>query len=218
VIGPGEPLIVASGAATIDVWWGSHEPADVEALMAYRPPEGIRVAVGNPGYGTAGFRESHAQALQATRVMALAGAAGGSVTNYHGVELVSLLASDLPRARAFVSTRLGPLASTGEPAARLRDTVLTFLATKGSSAVVAKKLYVHQNTVSHRIKRAEELLGRSLTEDPVELICALTLAAALGPAVLSNDNVESAPASPARGSRSARDLQLVIAGQTGQCT
>jgi len=38
--------------------------------------------------------------------------------------LVSLLASDLPRARAFVTGHLGPLASTEEPAERLRETVL----------------------------------------------------------------------------------------------
>ena len=106
------------------------------------------------------------------------------MTSYARVELVSLLASDLPRARAFVADRLGPLASTAEPAERLRDTVLAFLASGGSATRVAKDLYVHQNTVVYRVKKAEEMLGRKVTENPIELVGALTLAAALGPAVL----------------------------------
>jgi hypothetical protein len=50
-----------------------------------------------------------------------------SVTSYARVELVSLLASDLPRARVFVAGQLGRLASTGGTAERLRETVLAFL-------------------------------------------------------------------------------------------
>ena len=101
---------------------------------------------------------------------------------------MSLLASDLPRARRFVAGRLGPLAEPSEPAARLRETVLAFLVAGGSGTRVAKELYVHQNTVAYRVKRAEELLGRRVTEDPVELTCALRLAAALGPAVLAGED------------------------------
>jgi len=114
-------------------------------------------------------------------VAGLAHDAGRAVTSYARVELVSLLASDLPRARAFVASRLGPLASPDEPSERLRDTVLAFLAAGGSSTRVAKELYVHQNTVTYRVKKAEELLGHKVTESPVELTCALTLAAASGP-------------------------------------
>jgi DNA-binding PucR family transcriptional regulator len=52
---------------------------------------------------------------------------------------------------------------------------------------VAKQLYVHQNTVAYRVKRAEELLGRRVMVDPVELTCALTLTAVLGPVVPDED-------------------------------
>jgi DNA-binding PucR family transcriptional regulator len=52
---------------------------------------------------------------------------------------------------------------------------------------VARQLFVHQNTVAYRVKRAEELLGRRVTDDPIELTCALTLAAVLGPSVLPGD-------------------------------
>jgi hypothetical protein len=186
-LGAGEPLVVPSGVATLDVWCGAFEPFAPEALEGYEPPEGVAVAAGSPGHGVDGFRRSHAQALQAARIAALAGADAGAVTSYARVELVSLLADDLPRARAFVAGQLGPLASTAEPAERLRETVLAFLAAGGSATRVAKELYVHQNTVAYRVKRAEELLGRRVSERPVELTCALTLAAALGPAVLVED-------------------------------
>lgn len=183
-LAPGEPLVVPSGAASLDVWAGSYEPVDTRALERYEPPEGVRVAFGKPGRGLDGFRRSHHEAVQAARVAALAGS-GGAVVDYAHVELVSLLACDLPRAREFVASRLGPLAAPGEPTQRLRETLRVFLAMGGRSARAAKELYVHQNTVAYRIKRAEELLGRRVTEDPVELICALALADTLGPAVLA---------------------------------
>jgi DNA-binding PucR family transcriptional regulator len=67
---------------------------------------------------------------------------------------------------------------------RLRETLLAFLAAGGRSMRAAKELYVHQNTVTYRVKRAEELLDRRVTEDPIELMCALRLADTLGSAVL----------------------------------
>ena len=184
-LAPGEPLVVPSGAASLDVWAGSYEPVDTRALERYEPPEGVRVAFGKPAPGLDGFRRSHHEAVQAARIAALAGSGGGAVVDYAQVELVSLLACDLPRAREFVASRLGPLAAPGEPTQRLRETLRVFLAMGGRSARAAKELYVHQNTVAYRIKRAEELLGRRVTEDPVELICALALADTLGPAVLA---------------------------------
>jgi hypothetical protein len=183
-VAPGEPLIVPSGAASYDVWSGSYEAVDTTRLERYEPPEGIRVAFGRPAAGLEGFRRSHREAIQAARVASLARDLGRQVVGYAQVELVSLLASDLPRAREFVATRLGPLAAAGEPMQRLRETLRAFLAAGGRSVRAAKELYVHQNTVTYRVKRAEELLGRRVTEDRVELMCALMLADTLGNAVL----------------------------------
>jgi DNA-binding PucR family transcriptional regulator len=193
VLGAGEPLVVASGAASVDVWWGAYQPpASSETLDGYTPPDGILVAAGTSGHGIDGFRRSHAEALQAAHVAALAGDAAAAVTRYERVELVSLLASDFPRAKAFVASRLGPLAVSSESAERLRETVLAFLVAAGSATRVAKQLFVHQNTVAYRVKRAEELLHRRVTDDPIELICALTLAAVLGQAVLTEDRDDAA--------------------------
>lgn len=187
-LGAGEPLVLPSGAARFDVWCGSFDIPATDALERYEPPPAVLVAFGRPWNGTGGFRRSHAEALQAARIGSLGRGATCAVTSYARVELVSLLAGDLPRARAFVTGQLGPLAVTAEPAERLRNTVLAFLASGGSATRVAKELYVHQNTVAYRIKRAEEMLGHKVTESPIELTCALTLAATLGPAVLSGED------------------------------
>jgi DNA-binding PucR family transcriptional regulator len=185
----GEPLVIASGAARFDVWCGSFDPPATDALERYEPPPRVLVALGKPGEGVAGFRSSYGEAKQAARIGALIGDSKPSVTSYARVELISLLASDLPRARAFVASQLGPLAITGGTAERLRETVLAFLVSGGSPTRVAEELFVHKNTVAERIKRAEEMLGRGVNESPVELEAALTLAAGLGPAVLGDPDV-----------------------------
>jgi DNA-binding PucR family transcriptional regulator len=189
----GEPLVVASGAARFEVWCGSFDPPATDALERYEPPPGVLVAFGKPGEGVAGFRSSYGEAKQAARIGALVGDSKPSVTSYARVELVSLLASDLPRARVFVAGQLGKLASTGGTADRLRETVLAFLVSGGSPTRVAEELFVHKNTVTERIKRAEEMLGRKVSESPVELEAALTLAAGLGPAVLEDPDDSVVP-------------------------
>jgi len=185
-LGGGEPLVVASGAARYDVWCGSFDPPATEALERYEPPASVVISFGKPGEGVAGFRTSFGEAKQAARIGALIGDSRSSVTSYARVELISLLASDLPRARGFVASQLGPLAVTGGTAERLRETVLAFLASGGRPTRVAEELFVHKNTVSERIKRAEKMLGRGVDESPQELEAALTLAVTLGDAVLGD--------------------------------
>ena len=189
--GLSEPLIATTGHACVDVWVGCFDtptPEVLARLEAYQPPEGIAVAVGTTGKGLDGFRASHEQARHAARIAALSGPRARGVTTYWRIELVSLLAGDLPRARTFVAGRLGPLAATDAATERLRDTVLLFLNAGGSASRTGRELVVHSNTVTYRVKRAEELLGRRVTDEPVELTCALTLVAVLGTTVLTEDS------------------------------
>jgi DNA-binding PucR family transcriptional regulator len=186
-LGAQEPLVIATGAARFDVWCGSFDPPKTDGLEGYEPPAGVIVAVGKPGAGVAGFTRSHGEAKQAARIGGLLGDAKPAVTSYARIELVSLLANDLPRARTFVAGQLGRLSATEETAERLRETVLAFLVSGGSPTRVAEKLFVHKNTVAERIKKAEELLGREISESPIELGAALTLAITIGPAVLGDD-------------------------------
>jgi DNA-binding PucR family transcriptional regulator len=187
ILGCGDPLLVPAGAAVLWAWCGTFDPPSPRAFARveqHRPRPGVRMAVGRPAFGVEGFRVTHVEAGHASRFWDLNGTGSGTTTSYRSVELVSLLASDLNRARRFVLSELGPLAERSDGAARLRSTLLGFLAHGCSHVRAAPELHMHQNTVYNHVRRAEELLGGSVTERRVELQAALTLAETLGSEVL----------------------------------
>jgi hypothetical protein len=106
----------------------------------------------------------------------------GWATSYGDVELPALLTADLGAARTFVRRELGPLANPGAPMSDLRAT-LTYLEEQNSPHSAAQRLHVSRNTVSYRVKRAEELLGQEWRQRRYELQAALLLARDLGEAV-----------------------------------
>ena len=59
---------------------------------------------------------------------------------------------------------------------RLTATLRTYLDEHSSRSRTAKRLGIHENTVSYRIKQAEEILGRSVDQRTLELRVALALA------------------------------------------
>jgi hypothetical protein len=186
ILGCGDPLLVPAGAAVLWAWCGTFRPPSPEAFArveGYRPPTGIRIAVGRPAFGIDGFRITHTEAAHAARFWELG--ATRATSSYRSVELVSLLANDLPRARRFVDSTLGTLAERSDAAAGLRHTLLAFLGHGCSHVQAAHELQMHQNTVYNRVRRAEELLGRSVTDDRVQLHTALMLTETLGGEVLS---------------------------------
>jgi purine catabolism regulator len=88
----------------------------------------------------------------------------------------SLLAHvDTPAVRAYTSALLEPLRAAS--AVDLMETLRVFLACDGSWADASAKLEVHRHTLRYRIRRIEDLLGRSLddTGTRAELWLALQL-------------------------------------------
>lgn len=67
-----------------------------------------------------------------------------------------------------------------EPTRRLRETVRVFLDVRGSFTEAATRLHVHKNTVHYRVRRAEEILGHTLTEKRLDIEVALLVCAQLG--------------------------------------
>jgi DNA-binding PucR family transcriptional regulator len=159
--------------------------SDVAALAA-EPPPGVRLAVGEPGSGLDGFRESHRQAVRAQAVALAAGPDAAAVTLFADVAAVSLLATDLPAARSWVADTLGGLAVDGVAHARLRETLLIFLATGGSYTAAAEQLMLHRNSVRYRVGRAQRELGRPLSEARMDIELALHACRRLGRAVLTS--------------------------------
>jgi DNA-binding PucR family transcriptional regulator len=148
--------------------------AGAGASLAYRPRDPIRVGIGSRAHGVEGFRRSHEEALLVRRVAALARSRG--VTRFADVSLDALMSHDLEEARRFVAAELGPLSGDDDATRRLSSTLRVFLEEGASFVRAARRLGVHENTVTYRVRRAEELLGHRVVERQLELRAALRLA------------------------------------------
>lgn len=188
LLGTARPLLVAHGGAEIAGWQRldveEGEALGRETAVGAELPAGIRVALGGPSSGLAGFRRSHDEARRAQRLVDLAGDRGAPVTRFEEVRLADLLSRDLPAARAFVAEELGGLAGTDERSETLREFLRVLLAAEGNATSAAAALGLHRNTARQRLARAEELRGRPVTQGGAELRAALVLADTLGAAVL----------------------------------
>jgi hypothetical protein len=150
--------------------WAGVDGSDV---VPYRPRRGIHVAIGSRGHGVEGFRRSHHEAQLAHRIAALTG--GRAVTGFGEIALDALATADLDEARRFVAAELGPLAGDDDATRRLSSTLRVFLEEGASYVRAARRLGVHENTVTYRVHRAEDLLGRRVSERQLELRVALRL-------------------------------------------
>lgn len=179
---------VASGR----LWaWGA-VPARTESggpRPADPGPVDAALAFGTPADGVEGFRRSHREAERGERVERLrreAGQAPRAATDYGDIAVVALLAGDLAAAAEFVRRELGGLAARTAATAALRTTLYHYLETERSLMSVARRLHVARGTVTYRVNRAQELLGREL-DGRLALRTALALAEELGDAVLPRD-------------------------------
>ncbi|OSC43251.1 PucR family transcriptional regulator [Mycobacterium decipiens] len=179
MIGNRKPLVHSLGILSVAAWISSHGdvPSKVldELRFATATAPGVRVAIGEPARGIAGFRASHVEALEAQRVAVLAARPVGGVTRYHNASLGAIATVDIEQARTFVRRELGRLGSDDETTRRLAATLRTYLDENCSRGRTAKRLHVHENTVAYRIRQAEQTLGRSLEKRTLELRVALSL-------------------------------------------
>lgn len=187
--GAAATLVVPVGADRVWAWGGGS--TDRPALP--RPGDtiaaGLSAALGAPAVGLAGFRRSHVEAERAAaheRLRRAGGRASRAVTDYPDVVTVALLSTDLPAARAFVQRELGPLAELDDAMETLRTTLRLYFETERGLAAVAGRLHIARGTVTYRVRRAEQLLGRPVGDRRFPLTAALELASDLGDAVLRN--------------------------------
>ncbi|MFD3731721.1 helix-turn-helix domain-containing protein [Streptomyces sp. NPDC058632] len=73
------------------------------------------------------------------------------------------------------------MGADSDSAAVLRDTVRCYLDSERSVSMVARTMHIAKNTVLHRVRKAEKLRGRPLSEDRLRLHAALHLAKTLSP-------------------------------------
>jgi len=97
--------------------------------------------------------------------------------------LVDALSADLDAARELVRNELRALNRPGDHIEMLRLTARAFVVSGFSYAAAASSLHIHRNTALQRVKKAEALRGRPFNERPAELLAALALVDAIGPAL-----------------------------------
>jgi DNA-binding PucR family transcriptional regulator len=176
--GASRPLLVPAGRSVLWSWYAAPKAPPEDTLRDVARPrrDGVSIAFGEPGEGARGFVDSHGQAVEARRVALVAQRAPGVGTRYVDVELVSLLAADVERARRFMARELGALAASDDATVRLRATLKVYLEEGRSLVAVARRLGIHENTVKYRVRRCEELLGRPSADRSLRLQAAILLA------------------------------------------
>ncbi|MET9819491.1 helix-turn-helix domain-containing protein [Streptomyces sp. NPDC006355] len=94
------------------------------------------------------------------------------------------MAADYPRARAFVAGQLQGLLGRDRQTADLRHTLKTYLDAHASPNETARRLHIARNTVSARVHKAAECLGRDLGDNVFDLHAALLLVDVFGHEIL----------------------------------
>ena len=183
--GAGALLIQPSGLLVTWAWLSHARAPAADALDSLQPGRGatpaVRMALGEPARGVAGFRASHEQAVHARRVARLEGRPAWGITRYGEVALQATVSTDIEQARAFAAHKLGRLFSDDEKSRRLAATLEVYLGEQCSRIRAARRLGIHENTVSYRIRQAEEILGHSVQDDTLGLRVALAIAPMLAP-------------------------------------
>jgi DNA-binding PucR family transcriptional regulator len=98
---------------------------------------------------------------------------------------MALMTADMSAARLWVADTLGAMSANDSQCERLRDTLRVFLATGSSYTAAASALTMHKNSVQYRVRKAQELLARPITENRLDVELALNLCHRLGSAVLA---------------------------------
>lgn len=192
-------LLLPVGTTRLWAWGGRSTARPTAFRRIEKPlavPAHIQVFSGLPGDGIAGFRQSHLQARACEPLETVGEIRPAGVHDYGALELLLLLGNEMGAATDFVVRELGPLATDDKSTAALRETVLCYLEQERSVAATAELLYVAKNTVLYRVRKAEQLLGKSLRElgeDRLRLHSALYLVHKLGTGMLARRDQEAAP-------------------------
>ena len=156
-------------------WLGARERFD--AAEVARQAEtlcspGQRLAVGEPGRGVGGWRDTHRQALAA---IPLIGNRSGNVIRYRDVALIGAVLSDEVLGRFLQQRYLDPLADERDGGEAFRRTLAAYLSAGQNISSAAAALGVNRQTVRKRLDAIEERLGSTVTACATEAEIALRL-------------------------------------------
>lgn len=182
----GDPVFLPRDESSAWAWLplGIRDRFDSAEASTANVSQDIRFAFGDPAKGTAGFCLTYLQAMAAESVALAARSRAPRAVTFAEVAPVAMMLGSADLLRGWVRSTLAGLATDDGHHARLRETLLVFLQSGGSYKTTAERLVLHKNTVQYRIRKAEESLGRPVSENRQDVELALQASYWLGPAVL----------------------------------
>ena len=135
----------------------------------------VSLGVAGPRKGTAG---AHAALIEAEHALAIGRALNGDGRTTHFDELgpyCFVLGRSQSEIREFCDRVLGPLATEPDRYEDLARTLEAYLDAHGSLNEVARRLYLHRNTVRQRLRRISEVTGADLTNGDSRLALQLAI-------------------------------------------
>ena len=168
-------LAVQQGDDVVWAWLGGHRrPAfrDIECVLSsVEWPVEVSLAVGEPGRGVNGWRQTHWQAREALRALRRP----QRLSRYANVAILALVLQNELAARSLREIYLAPLGARRGQGGVARRTLRVYFKAGCNAASAAKELGVTPKTVRRRMQEIEQRLGRPLPTCNAELEVALRL-------------------------------------------
>ena len=140
------------------------EAERLRQILSTAIADDLTAGVAGPKPGTSG---AHFALLQAEHALTVGRGMHGHGRTIHFDELGPfrfILNQPADEIRDFAARLLGPIATDGRRA-YLFDTLESYLRNSGSVNAVARQMFLHRNTVRHRLRRVASLTGANL-DDP----------------------------------------------------
>ena len=167
----------ASVVSVVREHTGDDPRADAErlrVLVGESVADDVSAGVAGPKPGQSG---AHFALLQAQHALTIGRGLRGHGQTIHFDELgpfCFVLTQPTDEIRAFAERALGPLIAEDRDD-ELFDTLESYLRHSGSVHTVAKQLFLHRNTVRHRLRRIRKLIGADLGDPDTRLSLQLAI-------------------------------------------
>ncbi len=169
------PLLIRRDDGTVWCWLGCRrepDPDETCARVSEQWPEGLRLAVGEPAMGRAGWRLSHRQARMA---FPLTRPRHSRLIRYREVALTASILQDDLLSSSLRKLYLDPLAGDRDGGRCLRETLRAYFAAERNISSTSAALAVGRQAVRNRLERVEAAVGQDINSCAAELEAALQL-------------------------------------------
>lgn len=168
-------LVVQNEDGATWAWYGGRVKPNVEqlnGLVSNQWPKTVNLEVGEPAHGPVGWRRSH---LQASAAFLLAQRRGLPFCRYGDNPVLASLMRDALLAGSLREIYLKPLAQERDGGIVLIKTMRAYIDSQRNISSTAAALGVTRQTVTNRVRRVEQRIGRPFGDCSVELDIALRL-------------------------------------------